>query len=83
MTPFVADTAPAGDGYETLVFDQGKGSDNPTALGADLTDNNKTVQIALSSPCLEIQNRMQWVLGRIRPQPAMFDYNDHMITYRR
>ena len=80
MTPFVADTAPAGDGYETLVFDQGKGSDNPDGAWVRISpDNNKTVQIAFKLSMLG--NPKSYAMGAWAGSdlnPAMFDYNDHM-----
>jgi hypothetical protein len=78
--PLVADTAPAGDGYETLVFDQGKGSDNPDGAWVRISpDDNKTVQIVFKLSMLG--NPKSYAMGAwagTDPNPAMFDYNDHM-----
>ncbi len=78
--PLVADNKTiGGDGYETLVFDQGKGDLTDGAwVRTDPNDPN-TVQFAfrlsmLGSPASFAMGA--WAGTNI--DPAMFDYNDHM-----
>lgn len=76
----VADNKPqGGDGYETLVFDQGKGSLTDGAWARIKPDDPKTVEIAfklsmLGSPSSYAMGA--WAGTNI--DPSMFDYNDHM-----
>ena len=78
--PIVADKATSnGDGYETLVFDQGKSSDNPDGAWARISSDNKTVTLAfklsmIGSPKFYAMGA--WAGTDLNP--AMFDYNDHM-----
>ena len=80
ITPIASDNASTSDGYETLVFDQGKGSDNPDGAWARISpDDNKNVQLAfklsmLGSPKLYAMGA--WAGSDLNP--AMFDYNDHV-----
>ena len=80
ITPVVSDKTSNSDGYETLVFDQGKGSDNPDGAWVRISpDDNKTVQLAfklsmLGSPKLYAMGA--WAGSDLNP--AQFDYNDHM-----
>lgn len=78
--PMVADQNPTGgDGYETLVFDQGKGNLTDGAWARISPSDPKTVQIAfklsmLGSPASFAMGA--WAGTDINP--AIFDYNDHM-----
>ena len=78
--PMVADNKPSGgDGYETLVFDEGKGNLPDGAWARISPDDPKTVQIAfklsmLGSPASFAMGA--WAGANI--DPAHFDYNDHM-----
>jgi len=80
MTPLVSDNSSSGNGYETLVFDQGKGSDNPDGAWASLSSaDNKTIQIAFKLSM--IGNPKSYMMGAWAGtdlNPAMFDLNDHM-----
>ena len=78
--PMVADKATSnGDGYETLVFDQGKSSDNPDGAWARVSSDTKTVTLAFKLAMLG--NPKSYAMGSWAGtdlNPAMFDYNDHM-----
>jgi hypothetical protein len=79
--PLVADkVVSTGDGYETLVFDQGKSSSNPDGAWARISpDDNKTVQLAFKLSMLGSPKSYAmgaWAGSDLNP--AMFDYNDHM-----
>jgi hypothetical protein len=77
--PIVADKAVSnGDGYETLVFDQGKSSDNPDGAWARISSDNKTVTLAFKLSMLGTPK--SYAMGAWAGtdlNPAMFDYNDH------
>jgi hypothetical protein len=78
--PMVADNKPSGgDGYETLVFDQGKGSLSDGAWVRIAPNDPKTVQIAfklsmIGSPTSYAMGG--WAGANI--DPSQFDYNDQM-----
>jgi hypothetical protein len=75
-----ADNKPrGGDGYETLVFDQGKGSLTDGAWVRIAPNDPKTVQIAFKLSMLG--SPTSYAMGAwagTNVDPAMFDYNDHM-----
>jgi len=78
-TPMYADKI-GGDGYETLVFDQGKG-DNPNDAWVKIAANDpNTVEIAFKLSMLG--NPASYALGgwagTSMLNPALFDLNDHM-----
>ena len=78
--PMVADNKPSGgDGYETQVFDQGKG-DTPDGAWVRISpDDTKTVQIAFKLAMLG--NPSSFAMGAwagANIDPASFDANDHM-----
>jgi hypothetical protein len=79
-TPIVSDNSAGGNGYETLVFDQGKGSDNPDGAWDRISSaDNKTIQIAFKLSM--IGNPKFYTMGAWAGtdlNPAMFDYNDHI-----
>ena len=79
-TPIHSDNASTGDGYETLVFDQGKSSDNPDGAWVRISStDNKTVQLAFKLSMLggaKLYAMGAWAGTDINP--AMFDLNDHM-----
>ncbi len=79
--PMVADTkSPKGDGYETLAFDQGKGSNADGAWVRIASDDKKTVEIAFKLSMLGSPTSFSmgaWA-GTDALNPAMFDLNDHM-----
>jgi hypothetical protein len=80
VIPMVADSKPqGGDGYETLVFDQGKGSLTDGAWVRVAPNDPKTVQIAFKLSMLS--DPASFALGAwagTNLDPSMFDYNDHM-----
>ena len=68
-----------GDGYETLVFDQGKGSLSDGAFARIKPDDPKTVEIAFKLDMLG--NPASYAMGAwagTNIDPSLFDYNDHM-----
>jgi len=77
--PYKADSSGAtGDGYETNVFDSGKGSDPDTAwVRLSSTDPN-SIQFAFKKSL--INNKKSFMVGAwagLDINPALFDYNDH------
>ncbi len=80
VVPMLADTKPeGGDGYETLVFDQGKGNLTDGAWVRISPNDPKTVQIAFKLSMLGSPSSFAmgaWAGANI--DPSMFDYNDHM-----
>ena len=68
-----------GDGYETLVFDQGKGN-LPDGAWVRISPNDpKTVQIAFKLSM--VGSRSSFAMGAwagANIDPSQFDYNDHM-----
>ena len=80
VVPMVADNNLSnGDGYETLVFDQGKGNLTDGAWARIDPNNPKTVQIAFKLSMLG--NPPSFAMGAwagTNIDPSMFDYNDHM-----
>jgi len=79
--PIVADKVVSnGDGYETLVFDQGKNSNNPDDAWARISpDDPKTLDLSFKLAMLG--NSKSYTMGAWAGSdlnPAMFDYNDHM-----
>ncbi len=77
-TPMVSDKA-GGDGYETLGFDQGKGT-TPGGVWSRVSPTDaKTLEIAfklsmLGSPASYAMGA--WAAANL--DPSMFDYNDHI-----
>ncbi len=80
VVPMLADAKPdGGDGYETLVFDQGKGSLADGAWVRISPNDPKTVQIAFKLSMIGSPSSFAmgaWAGANI--DPSMFDYNDHM-----
>jgi hypothetical protein len=78
--PIVADKASNGDGYETLVFDQGKNTDNLDGAWVRISpDDNKTVTLAFKLSMLG--NPKSYAIGAWAGtdlNPGSFDVNDHM-----
>ena len=80
VVPMAADAKPdGGDGYETLVFDQGKGN-LPDGAWVRISPNDpKTVQIAFKLSMVGSPSSFAmgaWAGANI--DPSMFDFNDHM-----
>jgi len=80
VVPMLADARPdGGDGYETLVFDQGKGSLTDGAWVRISPNDPKTVQIAFKLSM--VGSRSSFAMGAwagANIDPSQFDYNDHM-----
>jgi hypothetical protein len=80
VAQILADNNPSnGDGYETLIFDQGKGSLTDGAWARISPDDPKTVQIAFKLSMIGSPSSFAmgaWAGANI--DPSMFDYNDHM-----
>ena len=80
IIPMVADAKPdGGDGYETLIFDQGKG-DTPDGAWVRVSPNDpKTVQFAIKLSMVGSPSSFAmgaWAADKL--DPSQFDYNDHM-----
>lgn len=79
-TPMTADeNASSGDGFEQMVFDQGKGDDPDAGWVRVSPDDSNTVEFAvklslLGSPTAYMVN--MWT-GHSTLDPALFDYSDH------
>lgn len=80
LTAMLADEgAPGGDGFEQLVFDQGRGNDPDAAWVRISPHDANTVEIAvkrslLGNPVAYLAN--MWT-GHGTLNPGMFDYSDH------
>lgn len=79
-TPMVADKdAASGDGFEQMVFDQGKGDDPDAAWVRISPDDSNAIEIAVKRSLLGNPNAYlvnMWT-GHGTLDPAMFDYSDH------
>ena len=75
----VADSGGKGDGYESVVFDSGKGAD-PDAAWARLSPTDpKSVEIAYKTDLLQGDDKYMvgvWA-GKDALNPTFFDLNDH------
>jgi hypothetical protein len=80
IVPMVADNNPqGGDGYETLVFDQGKGTLTDGAWARIKPDDSKSVEIAFKLSM--VGSPASYAMGAwagTNVDPALFDYNDHL-----
>jgi hypothetical protein len=79
--PVVADGSTSqGDGYETLVFDQGKTPISPDGAWARISpSDNKTVQLAFKLSMLGgVKSYAMGAWAGTDINPAMFDLNDHL-----
>lgn len=80
LTAMIADKdAPGGNGFEQMVFDQGKGDDPDAAWVRVSPEGANTVELAvkrslLGNPVAFMVN--MWT-GHGSLDPAMFDYSDH------
>jgi hypothetical protein len=78
--PIAADKS-AGDGYESLVFDQGKGGNVDGAWVRVAPDDPKTVVIAFRLAMIGDPKSFAmgaWAGTDSSLNPALFDFNDHM-----
>lgn len=79
VRPVLADSAGAsGDGYETLIFDQGQG-DDPDAAWVRLTPNDpNSFQVAFKKSLLGGEKTyLAGIWAAAELNPALFDLNDH------
>ena len=80
-TPIYADKPPDGDGYETLVFDEGK-TDIPDGAWVRISaDDPKTVELAFKLSMLGDPDSFAmgaWAGAADHLDPAKFDFNDNM-----
>jgi hypothetical protein len=80
QTPLNADSAGMnGDGYETVLFDAGQGTDPDMAWARLAPDDPKSVDIAYKTSLLEGKKTYLagiWAGGDVL-DPAKFDLNDH------
>jgi hypothetical protein len=78
--PIQTDGPVNGDGYETLVFDQGNGTD-PDLAWARISPTDPTiVQIAFKQALINDDDSFTWGAWSMNDgmlNPAWFDYNDH------
>jgi len=79
--PIQSDPPPqTGDGYETVLFDQGQGTDSDLAWARISPHDPKSVQIAFKRSLFNSSNPFLWGAWAMDPSmlhPAWFDYNDH------
>lgn len=78
--PIQSDAPVNGDGYETLVFDQGVGSDPDAAWARISPSDPNSVQIAFKRALISDDDHFTWGAWAINESmlnPAWFDYNDH------
>jgi hypothetical protein len=79
--PTVADENSPGDGYEALVFDQGKGVKVDDAWVRVSGEDPKTITIAFKLSLIgnpESFAMGAWAGSKNSLNPALFDFNDHM-----
>lgn len=79
ITAMYADKITAGDGFETLVFDEGQGDDADTAWVRVSPKDPNVVEIAVKLSVLGSPERYlinMWA-GTALINPAIFDINDH------
>ncbi|MEI8131767.1 MAG: hypothetical protein WCG34_05000 [Leptolinea sp.] len=80
--PIKSDPPQTGDGYETLVFDQGIGQDADIAWARRSTSNASVVWIAFKKALINSDMQFMWGAWaeRMVKNPVWMDYNDHF-TY--
>ena len=78
--PIQSDAPLNGDGYETLVFDQGIGSDPDTAWARISPSDPNSVQLAFKRTLINDDGNFTWGAWAMNDSilnPAWFDYDDH------
>jgi hypothetical protein len=77
-TPIRADTAASGDGYETLVFDQGAGADPDLVWARRSPNSQKWIEIAFKPALMENDATFTWMAGAFQGafDPTQFDLVD-------
>lgn len=77
--PTLTDKAQVGDGFETLVFDQGKGDDSDSAWVRISPNDPNMVEISIKKSV--VGNPLKYLInmwaGTSLLNPALFDLNDH------
>lgn len=79
LTAMLTDEKATSDGFETLYFDQGKGTDPDVAWIRVSPDDANTVEFAIKRSTLGDPARFMvdmWA-GHATLDPAQFDYSDH------
>ena len=79
LTAMLTDENANGDGFETMMFDQGKGDDPDSAWIRVSPNDPNIVEIAVKRSLLGNPNLYlidMWA-GHATLDPAMFDYSDH------
>ncbi|HUG33886.1 MAG TPA: hypothetical protein VMJ90_03885, partial [Anaerolineales bacterium] len=79
LTAMFTDLDAENDGFETMLFDQGKGDDPDSAWARVSPDDPNTIQLAVKrslvgNPPLYMVN--MWT-GHATLDPTLFDYSDH------
>lgn len=78
LSPMFTDEVPSGDGFETVVFDQGTGSDPESAWVRISPDNPNVIEIAVKLSV--VGNPQSFMInmwaGHSLLDPALFDLND-------
>lgn len=79
ITPMIADPPAFGDGYETLVFDEGKGDAPDAAIVRIAPSNPEKINIAFRLSILgnPASFAMGVWAGNVGFSPALFDFNDN------
>ncbi len=78
--PIQSDAPENGDGYETLVFDQGVGADPDLAWARISPSDPNSVQVAFKRGLInddDIFTWGAWAMSDTMLNPAWFDFNDH------
>ena len=78
--PIQSDPPANTDGYETMVFDAGVGTDPDTAWARISPADPNIVQIAFKSTLINDADNFTWgawAMNDSMLNPAWFDYNDH------
>lgn len=77
--PIQSDAPVSGDGYDTLVFDQGLGADSDAAWARVSPADPASVQIAFKKSLINNDAEFTWGAWADKgvANPAWFDYNDH------
>jgi hypothetical protein len=77
--PLKSDPPQMGDGYETIVFDQGLGADPDIAWARLSTSNANVVWIAFKKTLINNDGQFMWGAWaeRMVKNPGWMDYNDH------
>ena len=78
IIPVISDAQKTGSGYETMLFDSGKGSDPDLAWARVDPNNPRIVQIALKYSAINNDAGFLWgAWAQDVIHPEWFDYNDH------